>query len=46
MWDYGALTENQESDYIKAKMMILHKDFNMYVGKLFAIIYLLVCFVE
>jgi hypothetical protein len=28
MWDYGSLDENQERDYINAKMKIMNKDTN------------------
>ena len=35
MWNYGSLNDEQESDYIKAKMIMVNKDFNKFVEVVF-----------
>ena len=31
MWNYGSLNDEQEADYIKAKMIMVNKDFDKFV---------------
>ena len=31
MWDYGSLNHEQEAAYVQSKMMMVNKDFDMYV---------------
>jgi len=31
MWNYGSLNDEQESDYVKAKMIMVNKDFDKFV---------------